>query len=199
MFGWLNKRIKFHKKSFRVLWIPVMFIWGLFSNAVTIRDNFFSVQWQQRLATLSILPKWHSYLWVIGTLVIIIVALIEGSYRAAQLPSSSDSEPIPANEVLGADADSTTQQRVNVELTPSQGQSERQCLEVINKGAKQKFHAQCRILERRNDPNPQRRIVLDLNWWNRSEQRIVLGNGESCNLLIAEAGDMSDKDGWVTE
>jgi hypothetical protein len=89
--------------------------------------------------------------------------------------------------------------RRDVELTPSEGQSPRLFLAVTNNDRKQKFHAQCRILECRNDPNPQPRTLLDLGWWNRSEREIILSTGDSCKLLIAEAGDITDKDGWVTE
>jgi hypothetical protein len=90
MAAWLDKRIQFHKKSFRLVWIPVMAIWTLFSNAVTIRDNFMSPHWQQRLATLSLLPKWPWYVWVIGVLVILLIGFLEGSYRAAQGDSRMD-------------------------------------------------------------------------------------------------------------
>lgn len=103
------------------------------------------------------------------------------------------------NEVLGMDAESTTQKRVNVDLTPTQVQAPHQFLTVTNLDRKQTFHAQCRILEQRNDDNPQHRTLLDLGWWNRSEREIILGTGDSCKFLIAEAGDIADKDGWVTE
>ena len=82
--AWINKRIEFHKKSFRVLWVFVAIIWTIFSNAATVRDNFFSPVWQQRFATLNLLPKWRWYVWVIGVLVIVLIGVIEGSYRAAQ-------------------------------------------------------------------------------------------------------------------
>jgi hypothetical protein len=95
----MNQRIEFHKKSFRLLWIPVILIWTLFSNAVTIRDNFMSLEWQRRLETLSLLPKWHWYVWVIGVLVILLVGVLEGSYRAARPSELDDTRAI----VGGAD------------------------------------------------------------------------------------------------
>ena len=189
MGGWLNKRIEFHRKSFRVLWIPVMFLWGLFSNAATLRDNFLPLEWQQKLATLKLLPKWQWYVWVIGTLIIVIIALVEGSYRAAQ-----SEKPKNVSELV-----SQGSKVVDVDLIPSKGQSERLFLAVTNNGIRQKVHAQCRIVNIRNDPNPQRLITFDLAWWNRLPRRIELANGESCNLFIAEARDMADKDGWITE
>jgi hypothetical protein len=82
MFQSVNKRIEFHKKSFRLLWVIVAAVWTLFSNAATVRDNFLPPVWQQRLATLNLLPKWPWYVWVIGMLMIALVALLEGTFRA---------------------------------------------------------------------------------------------------------------------
>jgi hypothetical protein len=88
---------------------------------------------------------------------------------------------------------------IDVDLIPSKAQSTQQFLEVVNKGKKQMFTAQCRILERRNDPNPTPHILLDLAWWMRPSRKIEIATGESCNLLVAEAGDVKGRDGWVME
>ena len=77
---------------------------------------------------------------------------------------------------------------VHVELTPSQGQADRMYLEVENSGEKQTFHAQCRVLARRNDPNPQRLLTLDLGWVRNKARELEIRRGETCSLYVARAG-----------
>ncbi len=77
---------------------------------------------------------------------------------------------------------------VHVELTPSQGQADRMYLEVENFGEKQTFHAQCRVLARRNDPNPQRLLTLDLGWVRNKARELEIRRGETCSLYVARAG-----------
>jgi hypothetical protein len=76
---------------------------------------------------------------------------------------------------------------VAVEFVPWEGQMEQIFLTITNRGVAQTFHAQCRIIERRNDPNPQHRMTLDLQWQGGSERRHLVP-GQSGNLLIASAG-----------
>lgn len=72
-------------------------------------------------------------------------------------------------------------------LTPSSGPSDKMLLAVMNRGNKQKFHAQCRLLGRRNDPNALRRTTYDLQWENEESREVLISTRESRNLLIATA------------
>jgi len=56
-----------------------------------------------------------------------------------------------------------------------------------NLGEKQTFHAQCRVLARRNDPNPQRLLTLDLGWV-RKGRELEIHRGETCSLYVARSG-----------
>lgn len=76
---------------------------------------------------------------------------------------------------------------LKVEFEPSVHQSEKLYLAVKNMKAKQAFRAQCRVVERRNDPNPQPRMTFDLTWLHGGRDKI-LQQGETGNLLIASAG-----------
>ncbi|MFY9644620.1 MAG: hypothetical protein WAK29_05535 [Terriglobales bacterium] len=78
---------------------------------------------------------------------------------------------------------------VDVELVPWEGPSEKMYLIVTNRGARQPFQAQCRVLGRRNDPNPEQKMMFDLNWQYGGARAISLATGESANLLIASAGE----------
>lgn len=82
---------------------------------------------------------------------------------------------------------------VDVELTPSTGRSETQFLAVRNRGPKQTFRAQCRVLERRNDPNGQQLTTINLEW-EHGQRDTSLARGESGNLLIATAGSDTPRD-----
>jgi hypothetical protein len=77
---------------------------------------------------------------------------------------------------------------VNVEFEPSEGQFSKMYLRVINHGAEQMFEAQCKVIARRNDPNPQHRATFNLKWENGSAA-LRLMPGESRNLLIASADE----------
>jgi hypothetical protein len=77
---------------------------------------------------------------------------------------------------------------VSVEFEPFSGQSDKMFLTVTNRGTKQVFRAQCRLLERRNDPNPQRKMTCDLQWQHGGRDR-HLASGEAGNLFIASAGE----------
>jgi hypothetical protein len=86
---------------------------------------------------------------------------------------------------------------VNVELTPGRGQGEHIFLMVKNLGPKQTFRAQCRVLARRNDPNPQPVLMFDLNW-QYGGRDLYLARGQEGNILIATAGeDKSIDSEWM--
>jgi len=76
---------------------------------------------------------------------------------------------------------------LKVEFEPSMHQSEKLYLAVKNVAVKQMFRAQCRVVERRNDPNPQPRMIFNLTWEHGGRDK-YLQRGESGNLLIASAG-----------
>lgn len=59
----------------------MLFLWTLFSNAATVRDNFFSSELQQRWNTLKLLPDWGWQVWAIGMLIILLCVAMEGAYR----------------------------------------------------------------------------------------------------------------------
>jgi len=77
---------------------------------------------------------------------------------------------------------------VHVEFAPWEGQFEKMFLSITNRGTAQIFHAQCRILTRRNDPNPQHLMTLDLQWQYGGEGKHLV-RGQAGNLLIASAGE----------
>jgi TIR domain len=77
---------------------------------------------------------------------------------------------------------------LDVELTPSTGQAEQIFLTVKNRGRKETFHAQCRVVACRNDPNPPRLMTVNLAW-EYDIRHLSLARGESGNLLIACAGE----------
>jgi hypothetical protein len=78
-------------------------------------------------------------------------------------------------------------EKLDVQLTPSHGPSDKMLLAVTNKGRKQKFHATCRLLARRNDPNNLHQRPYDLAWERDLLREVTLVSGESCNLIIATA------------
>jgi len=92
-------------------------------------------------------------------------------------PTAAAPAPAPKREPLP----------LKVEFEPSMHQSEKLYLAVKNVAVKQMFRAQCRVVERRNDPNPQPRMTFDLTWQHGGRDK-YLQKGESGNLLIASAG-----------
>lgn len=77
---------------------------------------------------------------------------------------------------------------VNVEFAPWEGQHDKMYLTITNRGPKQSFQAQCRILARRHDPNPPILRTYDLQW-EYGGMALSLVPGQSGNLLIASAGE----------
>jgi hypothetical protein len=78
---WLKNRAHFWRRSLSLWWIAVLAIWTVFSNAATIRDNFLSSDLQTKLSTSALLPNWGWQGWLIGLLIIGLIATLEGSYR----------------------------------------------------------------------------------------------------------------------
>jgi len=71
-------------------------------------------------------------------------------------------------------------------------------LQVKNNDDQQVFHAQCRILDRRNDPNPKRLLTLDLNWERNGKRELEIRNGEICSFCVARAGqDRRSEIEWI--
>lgn len=83
---------------------------------------------------------------------------------------------------MGATPDSD----FNIEFIPSSGQAEERYLAVKNLGASEGFIAQCRIIARRNDPNPPQLGSHDLQWENGAMLNTLL-TGQTGNLYIAAA------------
>lgn len=81
---------------------------------------------------------------------------------------------------------------VDVEFTPWEGQNDKMYLTITNRGPRQSFQAQCRILARRYDPNPPALRTYDLQW-EYGGMTLSLIPGQSGNLLIASAGENRDK------
>lgn len=79
--------------------------------------------------------------------------------------------------------------KLDLTLTPSNGPSDKMILTVTNNGKGQKFHAQCKILSRRNDPNRLFQKPYDLLWEGHKYRETHIVRGESRNLLIAEADE----------
>lgn len=78
---------------------------------------------------------------------------------------------------------------LDVNLLPSSGPSNKMLLTVTNNSNVQKFHAQCAILGRRNDPNILFQKPYDLPWEDHSYRHATIVRGESRNLLIATADE----------
>jgi hypothetical protein len=82
MWGWLTERISFWYDAFGLWWLLVAFIWTIFSNAATVRDNFLSTEYQQKWGTLRIMPKLSIEVWLLGILLLTLMAAMEGAFRA---------------------------------------------------------------------------------------------------------------------
>jgi hypothetical protein len=68
----------------RRAWGIVMLIWTIFANGTTVRDNFLPKSLQEQLQALDYLPKLGWRDWLIGFLIILLIALAEGSFRLWQ-------------------------------------------------------------------------------------------------------------------
>ncbi|HEX5422064.1 MAG TPA: hypothetical protein VFW94_00825, partial [Candidatus Acidoferrales bacterium] len=79
--------------------------------------------------------------------------------------------------------------KVKVVLTPAQGPSPIQLLEVRNSGTPSSLGAECTLLDRRNDPNMLHRSTFRMEWQGPYKRSVKLRRGGSYNLAVAEAGD----------
>ena len=121
-----------------------------------------------------------SVAWIDPILLVVGMCLIIWAIRDLKEKSSKPPKSIEEQEA-SSDA-------LEVQLIPSEGPSERMLLTGNNQGKIQKFHATCRLMDSRNDPNPLFKTTYDLLWDRSSlERQVTLVNGESCNLLIATA------------
>ncbi|MGA8503617.1 MAG: hypothetical protein WB683_18845, partial [Candidatus Sulfotelmatobacter sp.] len=87
---------------------------------------------------------------------------------------------------------------VHVEFEPSEGQFDKMYLRINNRGHAQMFEVQCKVIERRNDPNPQHRVTIPLSWEHPHGRALYLLTGQSGNVLVASAGEnRSSMMGWM--
>ncbi len=102
-------------------------------------------------------------------------------------PTSGKRNLSLAESILEQSLPGRLERPTRVELTPSEGQSNRMLLAVKNLGPKQRFRAQCRIMDRRNDSNPPRRMTVNLRWEVEGIVDMTILSYESRNLVIAAA------------
>lgn len=69
------------------MWVILFFLWTAITTATDIRDNFLSPEirqaWETR-AVLRWLPAWDWHVWLIGVLVLAVMALFETTFRLRQ-------------------------------------------------------------------------------------------------------------------
>jgi hypothetical protein len=102
------------------------------------------------------------------------------SHRAERRPKVQN----PGPDVIPAPPRTES---INVQLRPSEGPSDKMLLAVTNDGSGQKFHATCRLVARRNDPNKLHERTYDLAWERGLLREVAVVSKESCNLVIAIA------------
>jgi hypothetical protein len=78
-------------------------------------------------------------------------------------------------------------ENLDVSLAPSSGPSDKMLLAIKNNGKKQKFHAACKTIARRNDPNRLLQKTYDLPREIHALRHSTIARGESRNLLVATA------------
>jgi hypothetical protein len=156
--------------------------------------------------TLPTIKPWLSAIWkaprpsslavwaFVGFLVALLVLCVHAYFESRQNKNSLQNE---TDSLPPAESDYSFP-LPNVELIPSQGQGDRLFLEVHNQDEQQLFNAQCRIVDRRNDPNPKRLLTLDLKWERSVSRELEIRNGERCNLYVAHAGeDRKQEIEWI--
>lgn len=82
--SWLlaaKERIEFWWKSCRPLWKVIGMIWGAFGFFIIVRDNFMPDAMQRKYATMVLVSRIDWKIWLLGLFLIVIIALLEGSYR----------------------------------------------------------------------------------------------------------------------
>jgi hypothetical protein len=81
-FRWLTERLAFWWEAVRsAVWLFVFAGWTVFCIGTQIRDNFLSPDQQKKLSTLQVIAKFNWHTWLIGVLVILLLATLEGAYR----------------------------------------------------------------------------------------------------------------------
>jgi uncharacterized protein YggT (Ycf19 family) len=163
--------------------IPIRFVWGMIYSRILDWAN--SAVDKNGKSWVAYIPKvmapFRNPFTVAGiAFLAILLVLILHAYAETRtgVHTAQPSMQAAANDTL------------NVELTPSNGPGDRMLLAVTNREEKQKFHATCRTVARRYDPNELLLITFDLEWERSPLTReIYLSTGESCNLAIAAAED----------
>jgi hypothetical protein len=79
---WLTDRLSFWWEAIRsAVWLFVFIGWTVFCFVTQIRDNFLSADRVKKLSTLEVVAKFNWHTWLIGVLVILLLATLEGAYR----------------------------------------------------------------------------------------------------------------------
>lgn len=65
----------------RPMWLIILAAWTAFSFAADIRDNFLAPELQKTWATRALLPNWDWHVWLVGVLIICVIAIFESSFR----------------------------------------------------------------------------------------------------------------------
>ncbi len=82
---WVSRRLSFWRDALVRPWVGlILVLWSLFSNAATIRDNFLTPEVQKHWQTLGLIPKWPWWVWIIGTLILLLLTVLEGAYRVVE-------------------------------------------------------------------------------------------------------------------
>ena len=78
----IRQRVGYWRRVLLRPWALIVVVsWTLFSHAAVLRDNFLPPDVQQRWTTLTLLPRWDWWVWVLGVLTITVCIVLETSYR----------------------------------------------------------------------------------------------------------------------
>lgn len=82
--GKLTRWRHLRESLLRPMWVILFILWTVVTTATDIRDNFLSPEirqaWETR-AVLRWLPAWDWHVWLVGVLVITVLALFETTFR----------------------------------------------------------------------------------------------------------------------
>jgi len=85
MGNWLGRRLSFWKQA---LWRPVVWVtsgvFGILWILEFFRDEFFSPAIQERFRLLNLVAHWQWRTWLLAFLGVLLVSLLEGSYRVIE-------------------------------------------------------------------------------------------------------------------
>jgi hypothetical protein len=83
--------------------------------------------------------------------------------------------------------------RLKVVLTPINGPAPVQLLTVENHGKTVTLRAQCKLLNRRNDPNALHQLTFRMQWDDPQKRAVKLRRGGGCNLIVAKAETIKER------